>query len=115
MYIQHNSVALDAPLVPVIVHIFMAHMKTTLMDRLMGIGVCEWHRYVDDTFVLIELTINVSDVLHILYKFHPSIKFTYAVETDQSLPFLDVKVTRSSERQTFETTIYTGRQHSPVL
>jgi hypothetical protein len=41
MYIQHNSVALDAPLVPVTVHIFMAHMETTLMDRLMDIGVCE--------------------------------------------------------------------------
>jgi hypothetical protein len=66
---------------------------------------CEWHRYVDDKSVLIESTTNLSDVLHILSKFHPSIKFTYEVETDQFLPFLDVRVTRSSERQTFETAI----------
>jgi alpha-glucosidase (family GH31 glycosyl hydrolase) len=32
----------------------------------MKIGVCEWHRYISDIFVLIELTTNVSDVLHIL-------------------------------------------------
>jgi hypothetical protein len=90
----------------VIADIFMAYMETTLMDRLMDIGVCEWHRYVDDTFVLIEPSTNITDALHILNNFHPSIKFTYEVETDQSLPFLDVKVTRSSERQTFETTVY---------
>jgi hypothetical protein len=60
---------------------------------------------VDDTFVLIELTTNVVDVLNILNNFHPSIKFTYEVEANRSLPFLDVRVTRSPERQTFETTI----------
>jgi hypothetical protein len=32
--------------------------------------------------------------------------YTYEVETDQSLAFLDVQLTRSSERQTFETNIY---------
>jgi hypothetical protein len=106
MCIQQNGVAMGVPLAPVIADIFMAHMETTLMDRLMEIGVCEWHKYVDDTFVLIEPTTNVTDVPHILNNFHPSIKFTYDIETDQSLPFLDVKVTRLSERQTFETTIY---------
>jgi hypothetical protein len=106
MYVQHDGVAMSASLAPVVADIVMAHMETTFMDRLIEIGVCEWRRYVDDTFVLIELTTNVSDVLHILNNFHPSTKLTCAVETDQSLAFLDVKVTRSSERQTFETTIY---------
>jgi hypothetical protein len=66
MYVQHNTVAMCASLTPVIADIFMAHIETILMDRLMDMGVCEWHRYVDDTFVLIELTTNVFDVLHIL-------------------------------------------------
>jgi hypothetical protein len=106
MYTQHNGVAMGAPLAPVVADIFMAHMETSLMDQLMEIGVCEWHRYVDDTFVLIEPTTNVVDVLNILNNFHPSIKFTYEVEANRSLPFLDVRVTRSPERQIFETTIY---------
>ena len=105
-YVQHNGVAMGAPLAPVVADIFMAHMETSLMDQLMESGVCEWHRYVDDTFVLIEPTTNVVDVLNILNSFHPSIKFTYEVEANRSLPFLDVRVTRSPERQTFETTIY---------
>jgi hypothetical protein len=59
-----------ASLAPVVAGIFMAHMETTLTDSLMDIRVCEWHRYFDDTFVLIEPSIDVSDVLHILNNFH---------------------------------------------
>jgi hypothetical protein len=77
MYVQHDGVAMGAPLAPVIADIFMLHMETTLLDRLMEIGVCEWHRYVDDRFVFIEPTINVSDVLHILNNFHPFIHQIY--------------------------------------
>ena len=49
---------------------------------------------------------NVVDILSILNGFHPSIKFTYEVEVNDSFPFLDVRVTRSTARHTFETTIY---------
>lgn len=106
MYVQHNGVAMGAPLAPVMADIFMAHLETTLMDELASIGVCEWHRYVDDTFVLVQPGTNVADILSILNGFHPSIKFTYETETKSSLPFLDVQVTRSPGRHTFETTIY---------
>jgi hypothetical protein len=86
--------------------IFMAHLETTVMDELRSIGVCEWHRYVDDTFVLVQPGNNVADILAKLNGFHLSIKFTYETEASNSLPFLDVRVTRSPERHTFETTIY---------
>ena len=106
MYVQHNGVAMGAPLAPVMADIFMAHLETTLMDELTSIGVCEWHRYVDDTFVLVQPGTEVADLLTVLNRFHPSIKFTYELEANGSLPFLDVRVTRSPERHTFETTIY---------
>jgi hypothetical protein len=77
MYVQKNGVAMGAPLAPVVAHIFMAHLETSLMNQLMETGVCEWHRYVDGTFVLIEPETNVVDVLNILNNFHWSIKFTY--------------------------------------
>jgi hypothetical protein len=99
-----------ASLASVIADSFMTHTKTMLMERLMEIGACEWHKYVDDAYTLIVPTTNVSDVFHILNNFYPSIKFTYEVETDYSFPFLDVKITRSSERKKS-----TGSQHLPVL
>ena len=106
MYVQHNGVAMGAPLAPVMADIFMAHLETTLMDELKSVGVCEWHRYVDDTFVLVDPGTKVDDILSILNNFHPSIKFTHENEANGSLPFLDVRVTRSPDRRTFETTIY---------
>ncbi|CAF4369961.1 unnamed protein product, partial [Rotaria sordida] len=49
---------MGAPLAPVIADIFMSHLETTLMDRLTQSGVCEWYRYVDDTFVFINKDAN---------------------------------------------------------
>lgn len=41
MYVQHNGVAMGAPLAPIIADIFMSHLEETLMDRLKQSGVCE--------------------------------------------------------------------------
>ncbi|CAF3120231.1 unnamed protein product [Rotaria socialis] len=106
IYVQHDGVAMGAPLAPIIADIFMAYLETTLMDELISLGVCEWHRYVDDTFVFINPNANVNDILSVLNGFHPSMKFTYKVEKDNELEFLEVKVIRIPERHTFETTIY---------
>jgi hypothetical protein len=97
MYIQHNGVAMGAPLAPVIADIFMSHMEQALMNQLRQSGVCEWYRYVDDTFVLLEPTAAVQDILKILNNFHPSIKFTHEDEKDQCLSFLDAQVIRTTE------------------
>jgi hypothetical protein len=105
MYVQQNSVVMGAPLAPVVAAIFMAHLETSLIDQMMKTRVCDWHRYVDDTFVLIEPTTNAVDVLNIRNNFRPSIEFTDEVEAHRSVPSLDVRVTRSPERQTFEATI----------
>jgi hypothetical protein len=80
MYVQHDGVAMGAPLAPIIADIFMSHLEESLMDRLKQIGVCEWYRYVDDTFVLVEPTTKVENVLQILNNFHPSISFTHQPE-----------------------------------
>ena len=41
MYVQHNSVAVGAPLAPILVDVFMSHMEESLMDRLVQSGVRE--------------------------------------------------------------------------
>jgi len=98
-FVQHNGVAMGAPLAPVIADIFMADLEISLMDRLEQAGVCEWHRYVDDTFVLLEPGTDIKDVLDILNGFHPSVQFTHQPEADDSLPFLDVRVIRSLSKK----------------
>ena len=86
--------------------LFMAELETILMDRLEQRGVREWHRYVDDTFVLVEPNTNIQEVLDTLNGFHSSIKFTFEVKDSGSLPFLDVRVARSTSSDVFTKTIY---------
>ncbi|CAF2900990.1 unnamed protein product [Rotaria sp. Silwood2] len=100
------GVAMGAPLAPVIADIFMTHLETILMDKLTQLGVCEWYRYVDDTFVLLNKDTNVDNILSVLNDFHSSIQFTRKIEDSDKLEFLDVQVIRSLEKQCFETTIY---------
>ncbi|CAF1450959.1 unnamed protein product [Rotaria sordida] len=106
IYVQLNGVAMGARLASVMADIFMTYLETTLMDKLTQLGVCEWYRYVDDTFVFINKDANVDNILSILNDFHPSIKFTRKIEDNDKLEFLDVQVIRSSEQHWFETTIY---------
>ena len=115
IYVQHNGVAMGAPLAPVIADIFMTYLETTLMDELIDLGVCEWYRYVDDTFVFINPDANVNDILSILNGFHPSMKFPYKVEKDDQLEFLEVKVIRIPDKHTFETTIYRKSTFTGVI
>ena len=102
-YVQHNGVAMGAPLAPVMADIFMVHLETSLMDDLKRIGVCEWHRYVDDTFVLLRPDTNIDDIFSLLYNFHPSIKFTHELENNGSIAFLDTKVIRSQVEKKMKT------------
>jgi hypothetical protein len=95
MYVQHNGVAIGAPFIPVMAYIFIAYLETTLMNELKSIGGCEWHRYVYDTFIVVDSNTKVDDILTILNNFHPSIKLTHGNKVKNSLTFLDSMLRRA--------------------
>ena len=59
-----------------------------------------WYRYVDDTFTFIKAdeAINVKNVLD---SFHDNIKFTYEIEKNNSISFLDVNIIRKNGEQRY--------------
>ena len=103
IYRQINGVAMGSPLGPVIANVFMVELENTLVPQLDD-SVSLWCRYVDDTFTFIKKG-SVESVLEKLNSFHPSIKFTYEVQKDGTIAFLDVKVIRS-EDGSFETEVH---------
>lgn len=107
-YVQHTGVAMRAPLAPVIADIFMSHLESSLMESLEQKGVCEWYRYVDDTFVLLKPDTKIEDVLNLLNNFHPSIQFTHEPELNGTIAFLDVKVIRSQVEKKTTTDEFTS-------
>ena len=52
---------MGAPLAPVLTEIFLSPLEETLMDRLVHFGACERYRIVDDTFEIMDSTINKND------------------------------------------------------
>ena len=103
IYRQRDGVAMGSPLGPVLENIFMVQLEKSLVTQ-MHDNVPLWYRYVDDTFTFIKNG-QVENVMHVLNGFHPSIKFTYEKEKDNSISFLDVHVIRRLDGY-FDTDIY---------
>ena len=93
-YQQLQDAAMGSSLSPVIANIFMEHFETTALQTLSQ-RPSLWFRYVDDTFVI--WPHSRRDLDHFLAhinQHHPSIKFTMETEQNNSIPFLDVLVTK---------------------
>ena len=103
IYKQTDGVAMGSPLGPVIANIFMVHLEEEMIPRLTG-EVSSWFRYVDDTFTFIKED-KVEFVQQTLNGFHNDISFTYEVEENNKISFLDVLVTRK-EDGSFDTEVY---------
>ena len=111
VYKQINGVAMGSPLGPVLANIFMVHLENHMITRLSGI-MSLWYRYVDDTFTFIKEG-EIDNVRKALDAFHNDIKFTYEVESNNEISFLDVKVIRKSDG-TFDTDVFRKKTDSNI-
>jgi hypothetical protein len=70
-----------------------------------------YRRYVDDTFMLFESADHLTLFLNYLNSKHKNIEFTYDVEKNGALPFLDINILRRDngfETSLFRKETYTG-------
>ena len=93
---------MESPLGPAIARIYMVELERTLLPRLTEY-ITPWKRYIDDTIATIKLR-SIALVLMILNTFHKSITFSFELEINNKITFLDVLLIRKND--TLETTIY---------
>ena len=92
IYIQKRGVAIGSPLGPVLPGIFMVNL---CMVPKLNVYIHFWRRYVDDAITFIKTgSFDLEYLLSVLNKFHPKIKFTYEMEVDSNLTFLDILLHR---------------------
>ncbi len=105
MYHQIDGVAMGSPLGPTLANAFLCHYESIWLNQCPpSFKPIFYRRYVDDTFLLFKSEEHIQQFLVYLNACHKSIKFTVENAVDNSLPFLDVSV--SKVRGKFETCMY---------
>ena len=93
-YLQVDGVAMGSPPGPVLANIFMVELERNIIPTLSN-DILLWERYVDDTIYFTKLT-SISKVLETLNSYHTNIKFTFEIESENKISFLDVLLIRSN-------------------
>ena len=102
IYQQNDGAAIGSPLASLLAGIFMVELEVRMIPTFTDSISC-WRRYVDDTFVFIKKG-YVEHVLARLNYFHKNIQFTYELENQNKLPFVDVLLIPRGNK--IETTVY---------
>ena len=108
------GVAIGSPLGPTFANIFLSyHEETWLKNCPCEFKPVIYKRYVDDTFLLFQSKDHIEKFRGYLNCQHPNIKFTSGIEENNSISFLDIKV--STVNNSFSTNIYRNVTFSGVF
>ena len=104
-YNQIDGVAMGSPLGPHFANAFMNyHEKIWLDECPLDFKPKYYKRYVDDIFVLFESFEKMEKFKDYLNSKHPKINFTYELEQNGRLPFLDMMIDRNDGK--IKTSVY---------
>ena len=98
LYQQNSGLAMGSPLSPILAEIFLKNLEENHISKhpLYMKHVLSWHRFVDDILVFFSGTMRDSDdLLKYLNSIHSHITFTVELESERSLPFLDLRIGRN--------------------
>ena len=102
VYQQNDGVVMGSPLRPVLSGIFMVELENSLVPTLNEIMTL-WRLFVEDTIKFVKND-GIAYVLDQLNSFHEQIQFTYEVEHNNKLPFLDILLLKNANET--DTTVY---------
>ncbi|XP_024890071.1 uncharacterized protein LOC112466277, partial [Temnothorax curvispinosus] len=96
-YEQIYGSPMGSPLSPILADMVMEDLETHCLS-LLDFDVRIYLRYVDDIFTIVPKR-AINALLEAFNSYHPRLRFTYEIETDNSLPFLDTIVIRDGDER----------------
>ena len=113
-YKQHDGVAMGSLLGPMLANVFLCyHEKNWLQNCPSEFKPVIYRRYVDDTFLLFCSKRHIEKFRNYLNGQHKIVKFTSETENQNSISFLDIKITRDNNK--FMTSVYRKPTFSEVF
>ena len=103
LYLQIEGVAMGSPLGPTFANFYMGNLENIVFNNPNNKPHI-YARYVDDIFIQVN---DVADIVQLkqIFEHNSVLKFTYELNTNNKLPFLDVNVTSTNDNR-FKTTVY---------
>ena len=96
IYKQTDGVAMGSPLGPSLANAFLCfHEQIWLNDCIEEFKPVYYRKYVDDIFALFGSPDHLEKFTSYVNSKHKNIKITYEKESNNSLPFLDILISRS--------------------
>ncbi|XP_011869031.1 PREDICTED: uncharacterized protein LOC105562638, partial [Vollenhovia emeryi] len=94
IYEQIFGSPMGSPLSPILADIVLDDLESQCLLSL-GFDLPTYYRYVDDVLTIIPDD-KIDLVLTIFNSYHPRLKFTYEIENDKSINFLDTSIIRQN-------------------
>ena len=105
IYKQKEGLAMGASPSPIVANIFLNYFETDcLAECPTNFRPQFYWRYLDDTLLIFRNEDQAIEFFNFMNNRHNNVKFTFEGKSDQSMAFLDVKVTQ--ENDYFATSIY---------
>ena len=105
---------MGSPLGPTLANVIMCHFENIWLENYPShFKPIVYRRFVDDTFLLFRSKYYVEKFRNYLNKQHINIKFISEIEENNSLSFLDIKI--SHEHKKFVTSVYRKPTFSGVF
>ena len=107
-YIQNEDLAMGSPLSGFLADVYLNHYENKYIfsdNNRYNMNIIQYARYVDDTFIIYNGTIRqLNNLKSYLNSINNNIQFTLEVEENDSINFLDITVSKNSQK--FEFNIY---------
>ena len=102
---------MGSPLGPALANIFMIELEIAMIPSL-GNYLRNWKWFVDDTFTFV-LPDKIEYTVNQLHSFDDNIQFTFEMEEENTLAFLDAMVLRNPN-DTINLTVYRKRTNTDI-
>ncbi|XP_011860124.1 PREDICTED: uncharacterized protein LOC105557488 [Vollenhovia emeryi] len=84
------------PLSPILADIVLDDLESTCLNAL-DIEIPVFYRYVDDIFTIVPSD-KINTILETFNSYHPKLKFTYEIEKNNTISFLNVNISRCNKQ-----------------